>query len=155
MGNLKENIYIDNSAIRFNTNLNALEYRSDAGVWLPAAPAATNTPVETVSTVSSNVGPVLVYTVPTTGMYLISSYIVNTVSGTGADSEGQLVINYVDPSGSNAMYASMPSGTNATLVGSSSSPVTLVAGSTVTYTQGSGVYAGGLAMSIGVSVVKI
>ena len=66
--------------------------------------------------VSGNIGPVTVFTVPTTGMYLLSSYIVNTVSGTGADAVGQLVVNYTDPSGGNAMYASMPSGTNATFV---------------------------------------
>lgn len=156
MGNLLNNLYVDHEGLRFNTNLNELEYRADSGVWLPAAPSPANIPSEFVSSgVASNVGPVMVYTVPVTGMYMLSSYVVNTTSGSGADSVGQLVINYVDPSGSNTLYANMPTGTNATLLGSTSAPALLVAGSSVTYTEGSGVFAGGLRMSIGVSVVKI
>src|ERR1019366_758493 len=147
--------YINDTDLRFNLADQQLEYQSGNQVWLPAAPAATNIPTEKTSTVTSNVGPVLVYTVPTTGMYLIASYIVNTVSGTGGDAVGQTVINYIDPSGPNAMYAAMPSGTNATLLGSSNAPALLVAGATVTYTQGSGVYAGGYATSTSISVAKI
>src|ERR1019366_7532202 len=112
----------DTHDLRFNTYLGQIEYDSGAEIWLPAAPGVANIPTEKASTVSSNVGPVLVYTVPSNGMYLISSYIVNTTSGTGGDAVGQLVINYTDPSGGNAIYASMPSGTNATLLGSSSAP---------------------------------
>lgn len=54
-----------------------------------------------------------------------------------------------------AAYASMPSGTNATLLGNGSVPLQLVAGSTVTYTEGSGVFAGGYVMRLDTSVVKI
>jgi hypothetical protein len=88
-------------------------------------------------------------------MYTISYYIVNTTSGTGGDAVGQLVFNYTDASGGNALYASMPSGTNATLLGNGSAPVYLIAGSTVTSTLGSAVFAGGYRAQIVSSVSRM
>ena len=119
--------------------------------WYPSSNGK-NSPL---TAVSSNVGPVTVYNVTVSGMYLIGAYIVNTATGSGADAVGQLVINYTDPSGGNALYANMPSGINATLLGSTTAAVYLMAGSSVTYTEGSGVFAGGLIMDVKVSVTKI
>ena len=132
---------------------------NETGGFIEAAQASTWIPAAGVSTLVTNIhatfGPVLLYTVPSTGLYNISYYIVNTTSGGGSDAVGQLVFNYTDPSGGNALYASMPSGTNATLLGNGSAPVLLVAGSTVTYTLGSAVFSTSLKMEIATSITHL
>lgn len=161
MGNLKENLYVDEGGLRFNTNLNELEYRNDSGTWLPAAPVAppfvpTGTTVgsDHRTAVAANFGPITLYTITTPGMYQINYYIVNTVTGGGADAVGQLVFNYPDSSGGNAAYASMPSGINATLLGNGTYAAYMTAGA-ITYTLGSFVGATSLRMEISATATKM
>jgi len=105
--------------------------------------------------VAANFGPTTLLTASISGLHEISYYIVNVAQGSGADSVGQLVFNYTDTSGANAVYANMPASINATILGQGSVPVYLVAGSTVTCTLGSGVFAGGLAMDIAINIQHI
>jgi hypothetical protein len=109
----------------------------------------------TLPGVHANFGPTTLFHVTTTGMYQISYYIVNTTGGSGGDAVGQVVFNFVDPSGPNAIYASMPSGIGATLLGNGIRPVLAVAGSDITFTEGSGVFAGGLVMEIAATVTTL
>jgi hypothetical protein len=124
-----------------------------ANLW-PAANPSTEASVN-LPHVVANFGPTTLFTVPSTGMYQINYYIVNTTSGSGGDSVGQLIFTFVDPSGSNDIYANMPSGTNATLLGNGTAAVFAVAGSNITWTEGSGVFAGGLVMNISASIVSL
>jgi hypothetical protein len=106
------------------------------------------------SGVSANFGPITLFTVTTPGMYQINNYIVNTTSGSGGDSVGQLVFNFPDSSGGNAIYANMPSGINATLLGNTTGAFWATAGN-ITYTLGSAVFAGGLRMEISATVTQL
>ena len=123
-----------------------------ANLW-PAANPSTAGSDHRVG-VAADFGPVTLFTVTTPGMYQINNYIVNTTSGSGGDSVGQLVFNFPDSSGGNAIYANMPSGTNATLLGNTTGAFWATAGN-ITYTLGSAVFAGGLRMEISATVTAL
>ena len=129
-------------------------FPSAAALYSAAFSGAQNVGLDHRTAVAADFGPITLYTVTTPGMYLISNYIVNTTSGGGGDSVGQLVFNYPDSSGGNAIYANMPSGTNATLPGNTSATVWATAGA-ITYTLGSAVFAGGLRMEISATVTAL
>lgn len=131
----------------------------DSSVLYNAAYTAVQNAVQTVGSdhraaVAANFGPITLATVTTPGMYLINVYIVNTVTGGGADAVGQLIVNYVDSSGSNAIYCSEPSGINATLLGATTACVYAAAGA-ITYTLSSGVFATSLREEISATVTKL
>src|ERR1700690_3062970 len=95
--------------LRVNEISGGLEFGSGTN-WTSVTSIPHSVANVSTSSISANFGPSLLFTVPVTGMYQISYYIVNTVSGTGGDAEGQLVFNYTDASGGNTLYANMPSG---------------------------------------------
>jgi len=88
------------------------------------------------------------------GLYKIAYYIVCTNTGSG-DTVPQLVFNYTDETGGNAINATMPANPNATLASGGISPIYMAASTPLTYALGSGAYSNGSAYSIYVVVEKL
>lgn len=104
--------------------------------------SSANSSLSSLTAVAANFGPLTLATPSVSGLYRISYYLVCTATGSG-DTPGQLVFNYQDETGPNALYASMPSASNATLLGNGEAPVWCVAGQPVTCTLGSATFATG------------
>jgi hypothetical protein len=96
----------------------------------------------------------LIAAVAASGLYRVNAYVVCTHTGTG-DTVPNLVVNYSDETGGNAVYANMPANPNATLLGATTQVMYLAAGSAVTYSVSGGTFTNGSKYDIHVAIEAI
>lgn len=150
MGNLLTNLYVDDGGIRFNTNLNELEYRNDAGVWGPAAPAVApgltgsqGSGVLDFANVSADIPLTTIFTPTVTGMYLYSFYGTTTVNAGSQYGDGpNAYLRWTDAGGAQGyfQFAGNLDGIHSDGANQVALPIWAIAGTPITFNTSAGTY---------------